>query len=175
MQNAEQTTAADQIKMVTSKVTAIVQELPELPAPTSEQQQARRNKALGPKKLDLLDNRLEEAKQNKKLLPPSFDLAQLEEQIQTVLALVALLTTLEQVRQKVSAALLVLGHPAYVNAQTAMTYIKVASASKERLKPTALSRKVPRTSSSSSTSPPVRLPEPIPATGLADGAASEAA
>lgn len=159
-----ETNMIENINAVTEQIIKIHQEAKFLSRLTPEQRDAYKGRVT-PKYLRLLPNRVEAARRNRKLIPSTFDLAKLEQDAALTVSLGALEDALRKFQRDAHDSVLDVGHAAVVGANSAHTYIRVASLTTERMKPTEHTRKTrsSRAAAAVSTSPP------MPVTPVASG------
>lgn len=131
----------NEVLAVRAKVGGMHQKMTFLKTLTPEQRSEYKGRSIGAKKLQLMQNRLGAARQNAGLLPSTFDLDMLEQDIALTVALFDLTVAVEGMLESLYDTLAVNGHPAMVTAATAHAHIKVAVRTSQRLQPTNTPRK----------------------------------
>jgi hypothetical protein len=112
---------------VLAAIQTIHSKLPFLISLTPEQRKGMLK--LGPKSVDFVNNALTVSNQNAQLLPPVFDQAEWQKDVELLTGLNAIATALSPLAEKIDDTLMVAGSEAYAAALSAYNYLKAANAS----------------------------------------------
>jgi hypothetical protein len=158
-------TPVTQIRAATGKIGGLRKQMPFLlPLTDAEREQHKRTR-VGLGSLRTLENRLALAREQRGLLPASFDLAAFEADASTTSALAECEKALDQLRAEVHDTLLAVGKRAILAGASAYGHIQLAANTGERLKRTVvrLPTRAARGEAKNAAAAPEPEPKPIPA------------